>query len=205
MWHMYLSTSTAWHNAVEVERYICHIPKEPPSVAPSVTPSFSPSYIPSVSISPSVVPSLLPSRVPSSLPSFVPSISPSSSPSLFPSLSPSLSQAPSILYAVAVCGSSTYIGPRYCGAHEKLVSKDFSLGVRCCSDDLISGWTKSDNCSVWVTSKTDGCHVHETWHDATKICAGAGGRLCTKEEMMADCTKFTGCQLDQRLVWTSTL
>merc|ERR1740124_429631 len=164
-------------------------------MAPSSTPSFLPSNMPSSSPSVSTVPSTDPSSGPSG-----------SIPSSVPSLLPSVSQAPSIQYATAVCGSSLYIGSRFCQGTHAIKSKNVKLGVRCCSDSEKDGWTKNSDCSVWATSKTslDGCHVKETWHDATKLCVDAGGRLCTKDEMMADCTRLTGCQLDQRLIWTST-
>jgi hypothetical protein len=36
------------------------------------------------------------------------------------------------------------------------------------------------------------------------MCADTGGRLCTKEELQADCTAYAGCGHDFDLVWSSS-
>ncbi len=38
------------------------------------------------------------------------------------------------------------------------------------------------------------------------MCADLGGRLCTSEELLADCTRVSGCGCggDQVMVWSST-
>jgi len=47
-----------------------------------------------------------------------------------------------------------------------------------------------------------GCHSGKTFYEATQICADAGGRLCTLEELLADETHATGCGFDNRRLWT---
>ena len=36
------------------------------------------------------------------------------------------------------------------------------------------------------------------------MCADLGGRLCTSEELLADCTRVSGCGGDQVMIWSST-
>ena len=45
-----------------------------------------------------------------------------------------------------------------------------------------------------------GCMVNATWREAFGRCQQYGARLCTRVELMA--ARFTGCGLDDQLVWT---
>ena len=70
----------------------------------------------------------------------------------------------------------------------------------------IPGWTKKSGCNVYATTAIDGvCDTaYKTLAEATQICADAGARLCTKDELLASCAAGTGCDADRRLCWTST-
>jgi len=48
-----------------------------------------------------------------------------------------------------------------------------------------------------------GCHHSKTFPEAEAICAAAGARLCTKDELTSDCTRGTGCGHDRDLIWSS--
>ena len=39
--------------------------------------------------------------------------------------------------------------------------------------------------------------------EANDICESVGSRLCTEEEMMADCTRGLGCGFDTECSWTA--
>ena len=77
--------------------------------------------------------------------------------------------------------------------------------VRCCSDTEITGWVQNAGCSVWAESDILGdCYENRTYDESVAICAMAGARLCTVEELEADCTANTGCYHDYDLIWSST-
>lgn len=48
------------------------------------------------------------------------------------------------------------------------------------------------------------CHGRQTFDSANSICAGSSSRLCTKEELAADCAINSGCDNDHQHLWTST-
>merc|ERR1739848_543682 len=75
-----------------------------------------------------------------------------------------------------------------------------------CSDVSLLSWTKSTQCDIWVQTQFDGNKYHEnkSYCEANKICANAGGRLCTKAELEAKCTIGTGCEFDNDLIWSQT-
>lgn len=50
-----------------------------------------------------------------------------------------------------------------------------------------------------------GCSDRMTFAEATRTCATINARLCTHDELAAGATANTGCALDTRRVWTSTL
>ena len=77
--------------------------------------------------------------------------------------------------------------------------------VRCCSDTRIDGWKKRGSNCPWTESDDGmgGCHHEETLSEAEEVCADAGARLCSKQELKSDCTKGTGCGHDRDLIWTS--
>jgi hypothetical protein len=95
--------------------------------------------------------------------------------------------------------------------------------VRCCSDfphdstNAAGGmaYKKNDGCSVWGASEldsakgsanadTDGCVSAATYSEAEDHCLADGARLCTVEEMHNDCTEWTGCGFDGKMIWTMT-
>jgi len=78
--------------------------------------------------------------------------------------------------------------------------------VTCCADsDLGSGWTKQSGCSIWAEADIGGrCYHAETHGAAEFICARAGGRLCTMDELTSGCAKGVGCGHNSDRVWSST-
>jgi len=85
----------------------------------------------------------------------------------------------------------------------RLESADGWFPVRCCSDSLIEGWHQNDGCSVYSQSKLPDC-VSASWESAVGLCSSLGGRLCTKDELEADCAADSGCNLNLYMVWSST-
>merc|ERR1712232_25859 len=49
------------------------------------------------------------------------------------------------------------------------------------------------------------CHSSKDHKSAETICASYGARLCTKGELEGNCAADTGCELNDDLVWSSTL
>merc|ERR1719491_2812572 len=77
--------------------------------------------------------------------------------------------------------------------------------LRCCSNTLILGWKKNNGCDVWGRSLLDKtCALDETYSFALNVCTLAGARLCTKEELVGECTMDTECEADNTLVWSSS-
>jgi len=82
--------------------------------------------------------------------------------------------------------------------------------VRCCSDTAKTGWRLNGACKaalsrdVWGESDAPSCNSGKTLAEAEAVCAASGARLCTREEILADCTQGSGCQFDKEHVWTST-
>eukprot|EP00568_Trieres_chinensis_P010876 CAMPEP_0183314310 /NCGR_PEP_ID=MMETSP0160_2-20130417/48068_1 /TAXON_ID=2839 ORGANISM="Odontella Sinensis, Strain Grunow 1884" /NCGR_SAMPLE_ID=MMETSP0160_2 /ASSEMBLY_ACC=CAM_ASM_000250 /LENGTH=163 /DNA_ID=CAMNT_0025479609 /DNA_START=52 /DNA_END=543 /DNA_ORIENTATION=- len=112
-----------------------------------------------------------------------------------------------------VCGRGVGDDLTVCEEGEqKLVSVDTFHEVRCCKDgEPVSGWrlkcTDPDLDGVVGRSKIwrewGECH-EENFYEAFDICEEAGGRLCTKYEVMNSCTKGTGCRHDRDMIWTCT-
>ena len=60
--------------------------------------------------------------------------------------------------------------------------------------------------SVCAGSVVNGdCTQRASFLEATAICEDVGARLCSTEELEGDLAKGTGCSLDYRQVWTSTV
>jgi len=80
------------------------------------------------------------------------------------------------------------------------------FAVRCCSDTPIQGWKQTCN-SIYTESDAwgAGCQSKKTFSEAEDFCAGVGGRLCTKTEVLGGCAKGTGCQFDFERIWTSSI
>jgi len=151
---------------------------------------------------PSLSPSApLPSVPPSSSPSYIPTIPvPSVSPTTVPTDAPT---EPLSGRWIVVGKSTKNIAPQCSSVTEQ-------HPVRCCSDTKITGWkfncgnfNPDDECEVWGESDVPSCYTTD-YSNAADICLIAGGRLCTKAEMMKDCTRGTGCNFDSSLIWTST-
>lgn len=57
---------------------------------------------------------------------------------------------------------------------------------------------KKSGCNVWGESNPANlpnagvCNSEKTFDEAFEICNSVGARLCTKEELVADCTRGTG-------------
>jgi len=75
--------------------------------------------------------------------------------------------------------------------------------VRCCADSDPGGWLQEDGCAVYTESNVPKC-VSTDWFSAVDLCSAAGGRLCTREELEADCSKDGGCGFNRHMVWSST-
>jgi len=85
-------------------------------------------------------------------------------------------------------------------------SHERQRAVRCCSDSFVNGFEQKFGCETYGTSKLGGtCHSHKSFQEAMDICEGENGRLCTREEMEADCTRNTGCGFNDNLIWTSSI
>jgi len=109
-------------------------------------------------------------------------------------------------YAVVTCGRSDNVGKKKCKVHERICDRNKVKVVRCCSDTRKPKWKKRLGCSVWANSKIFGtCHRKKTWFEAKYICNAGGGRLCTTEEVVNDCTRGTGCGFDVRMIWVSSV
>ena len=133
-----------------------------------------------------------------------------SAPSKSPTSRPSLPPGSTVLLA---CGSSV----QACSGQTQTVSNlNESHEVRCCVESSTNpgGWSKhsSGKCaaagftSTWGESDFSGvgCVDSATYDQAQQICSNAGGRLCTKDELLADCTRGSGCGYDRHMIWSST-
>jgi len=96
-----------------------------------------------------------------------------------------------------------------------LTDRNAEYGVRCCADtDNGNGkWTQlvpgkcPDIFGTSLQDEPDGSWTDQcrslSWDGAKAACEGIGGRLCTVEEIVADCTSGTGCGLNNEDIWTS--
>ncbi len=146
-----------------------------------------------------------PSTFPSPSPSFQPTAYLSSIPSISnaPTAAPSISSAPTTNYAYAVCGSSDGT----CELKELIAPTDGLYLVRCCADVSLPDWFQNPGCSIWTRSRFNRkCHISATLSEARQICSDQGGRICTRDEVLADCAKDpgpSGCLMDNGLIWTN--
>jgi len=133
-----------------------------------------------------------------------------------PSQSPTITRPPSptVDQGIATCGKSDRVGyvntnpgTDGCGPHEELIPLVELREVRCCSDIYLgTAWKKRGSCSVWGATKNlnDGCSGKISFYEAKDYCESAGGRLCTSEELVNDCTRGTGCNYDSAMIWSSS-
>jgi hypothetical protein len=142
-----------------------------------------------------------PTQAPTDAPTLAPTYS--ASPTALPSASPTATPTATPFQHWAVCGTF----PGTC-SETPYLSDDTDLHeVRCCSDVALTGWTKHMSCDVWgesVFGAESTCYDSQTYQQAELICAQYNGRLCTKEELEAGCTRSTGCGHDTDLVWSSS-
>ena len=120
---------------------------------------------------------------------------------------PTLPPGSTVLLA---CGSS---GGGCSGQTQTVANLNESHEVRCCSQSSTNpgGWNQytSGNCPSNIWGESDfsngvGCVDSATYNEAQQICSNAGGRLCTAAELLADCTRGSGCSHDQDMIWSST-
>jgi len=103
---------------------------------------------------------------------------------------------------IIACGSSV----EACSGQSQTEENNSKHEVRCCADWAVPGWEKRFDCPVWGESNIGGnCYHDNTWDEAHLICKAHGGRLCTKEELLADCTRNTGCSHDRDMIWSSSV
>eukprot|EP01043_Picozoa_sp_COSAG02_P065438 COSAG02_NODE_9876_length_2085_cov_1.693353_1_plen_338_part_00 len=80
--------------------------------------------------------------------------------------------------------------------------------VGCCSDVDLGGWRQCYVSGRTVYGERNAgalsCTHGVILEDAVAVCASVGARLCTLEELEADCTADTGCSFDYQTVWSST-
>merc|ERR1712087_181517 len=186
-----------------------NVPSSSPSDEPSIESTDASSSLPSNEPTgePTNAPSSSPSDEPSSEPTDTPSSDGSSPSDEPPSKTTDASEptdTPSSLNAHnVVCGK----GRDHCTEGDGFLAPNDALHeVRCCSNVSLLSWTKSTECDIWVQTQFDGnkCHENKSYCEANKICAHAGGRLCTKAELEAKCTIGTGCEFDNDLIWSQT-
>jgi len=107
-------------------------------------------------------------------------------------------------FIVDGCSGST------CGKN----SRDNGKPVECASDDATKGSTMGDTdtdniavqCCAIDASSADrpGCVEGVTFDVAEAHCESVGLRLCTKDEVLTDMGRKTGCGFSNDHVWTST-
>ena len=140
----------------------------------------------------------------------VPSFSPTSSyqPSEVPTYRPSRSPTIKNSHYFTACGSTA----QWCSGLVDSSANEELHAVRCCADSKINdAWIRHSNCAaagldVWSKSEINGvCHSFKTFVEAENVCHQIkGARLCTREELEADCSRNSGCSFDGKVVWSST-
>ena len=127
-----------------------------------------------------------------------------------PTPAPTAGPPPPGTYMLA-CGSSAHWNGD-CGGQTLAADTAERHEVRCCSDtNLGGGWYQYSGrgaiCqNVWGESEDiNGVCQHALHYgEALAMCAELGGRLCTAEELLAECTRGSGCSHDRDMIWSST-
>jgi len=102
---------------------------------------------------------------------------------------------------VIACGKNGGCG----NTGEDLIDKEDEAYVRCCSDNLITGWSWKQRCDIYTESNAWGqCSGLVSFAAAESICVNENARLCTKDELINNCAKGTGCKYDRKMIWTSS-
>ena len=105
-----------------------------------------------------------------------------------------------------ICGSHV---DDHCSRTPSLRHRNDLHRVRCCSENPFGTLNSvlNEGCSVYGAShlgESNTCFSGKTHAEAEQICSDNGGRLCTRDEVEADCTAFSGCGFNHDVVWTST-
>lgn len=66
------------------------------------------------------------------------------------------------------------------------------------------GISKDDICANSRTYPGKVCMVANTWRNAEAVCSAQGAHLCTEHAISADVTKHSGCNYDNRRIFSST-
>ena len=100
-----------------------------------------------------------------------------------------------------------------CSEDEEVVPDGSSHEVRCCSNDEKPNYQQKNSqlntvvpiCpySASKIGSNDICHSSKTYDEALEICVSDGARLCTANELLAGCSRGTGCGHDLDLIWSS--
>ena len=111
------------------------------------------------------------------------------------------------------CGASLGV----CSGQTQVANINESHEVRCCKDsstDPGDPWRKyrpvsnGGTCpnNIWGESEDANgvCQDASDYEDAELMCAELGGRLCTAAELLDDCTRGTGCSMDDEMIWSSS-
>jgi len=129
--------------------------------------------------------------------------------SIFPTTTqnPSMQPTTYVDHYLLVCGSQKVCLTRNL---ERPARQTERHPVRCCSpSNTLPFSSKKPGCDVWGSSMVGpgGTCMHSSTHDeAIEICAShPQGRLCTESELTNMCTRGTSCNLDGKVVWSSTL
>ena len=112
------------------------------------------------------------------------------------------------------CGSSDHWNGD-CGGQTAAADTAERHEVRCCKDSVTKPeggtWNQYAGrgaicANVWGESEDSSGTCQHALHygEALAMCADLGGRLCTAEELLAECTRGSGCQHDQDMIWSST-
>ncbi|KAL7548652.1 hypothetical protein ACHAWF_011924 [Thalassiosira exigua] len=140
-----------------------------------------------------------PTKAPSASPTAAPT---ASEPSAAPTTAPP-TPAPETGSFYIACGSSAMP----CSGRSRPADVDESHELRCCADSEIPGFFRHEACDleVWSESQFEGtCYHGVTWNEGVSICATHRARLCTEDEILADCARGSGCSHDGDMIWSST-
>ena len=100
--------------------------------------------------------------------------------------------------------------PDKCGAlggNEVTASVNDQHAVQCVvvpRINQLAGHTSTSALALLVYGESDvpQCYGSATFSEAVDICSAyAGGRLCSRDEMLDRCTRGTGCRFNNVLVW----
>ena len=80
-------------------------------------------------------------------------------------------------------------------------SYDVPHKLCCCSDIQKAVWKIWGGCNVWTQSKMIGeCYTNKNFFMAECICNKHDARLCSREELVNNCAKGTGCGFDRQCI-----